>query len=714
MKRSSQLLVLLAALGSVALLLASGRPAAAYPRISKPDGGEGDCPLLGKRSSGFVPGSDALLERRDKKKCQPRGENLADLASVKADLVKLFVTSQDFWPADGGNYGPFFIRLAWHCSGSYRESDGRGGCDGGRIRFLPERAWPDNTNLDKALTLLQPLKLKYGDGLSWGDLIVLAGTTAIESMGGPVLGFCAGRADDESGEDSLVLGPTPQQEEVAKCEVNGNCTFPFGPTTVGLIYVNPEGHLGDANPDGLVPDIRASFGRMGFNDRETVALIGGGHAFGKTHGACPLGAGKSPLEDPANPWPGLCGDGASKGKGPNTFTSGFEGPWTVNPNKWTNRFFINLVNFTWTVFTGPGGHQQWQPSALQPGGPSPPPAIRMLTSDIALIRDASYRAVVQEFAANISALEDEFKRAWYKLVSHDMGPATRCLGPFVPPPQPFQLTVPVLTSGLANFDDVAKAIQPVVNGNPENIALLARFAYQCASTYRHTDHSGGCNGARILQSPEKDLPANKALAAAAGLLSPIKAAFPTGLSMADLIVLAGRTALAAAGVPFAAGDGGGGFRGGRTDVDAATAAARDAAKLAPRTYIADPIVSVRDGWRVRGLSVRQGVALAGGLPRTAALQRALGWSGSFSPNGSAVPLDAGFFVVLLSETWAPSTTVPGEFVAAGKPDVVMTVEDLVILWDPESKAVAQEFAANKDVFLAEFAAAWSYLVNADI
>jgi catalase (peroxidase I) len=348
-----------------------------------------------------------------------------DLDAVKADVVVLMKESQACWPADYGSYGPFFIRLAWHCSGTYRKSDGKGGCAGGRQRFEPERSWADNTNLDKARALLAPIKEKYGAGLSWGDLYTLAGTTALRSMGTPIKQFCVGRIDSADGTDSVALGPSAEQAKTAPCTINGLCKSPLGSTTVGLIYLNPEGRVKqnattgawEPNPDPTtsVDDIRDSFNRMDHDDRDTVALIGGGHAFGKAHGACPNGAGQPPniaygsMMPGQIPWPGLCGTGV----GSDAFTSGMEGPWTTDPLKWDNQYFQDLLPPSkWEVHKGPGNHWQWRLANAS----SERAGLMRMTSDMALLNDDKYLEIVKEFAGNMSAFEDAFDTAWTKLM----------------------------------------------------------------------------------------------------------------------------------------------------------------------------------------------------------------------------------------------------------------------------------------------------------
>jgi len=351
-----------------------------------------------------------------------------DISAVMDDLKTMFTNSHPCWPADfvseenpSGNYGPMFIRLAWHCSGSYRNSDGRGGCGGGRHRFEPERSWEDNTNLDKARALLSPIKDKYGDALSWGDLIIAAGTTALRSMGTPITQLCFGRIDQSDGTSSLDLGPSVQQETEFPCDVNGDCQAPLGSTTVGLIYVNPEGPVTviggspDPSPSKLVAGVRDSFDRMGHDDRATVALIGGGHAFGKVHGACDKGPGKSPLatfaiDQDDLPWLGECG---GNGRGLNTFTSGFEGQWTLTPLVWSNQFFKDLDNRDWDLWTGPGGHAQWRLRNATENETS----LMRLTSDMALMSDRIYREIVHEFASDVTAFDEAFDSAWFDLTT---------------------------------------------------------------------------------------------------------------------------------------------------------------------------------------------------------------------------------------------------------------------------------------------------------
>lgn len=640
--------------------------------------------------------------------------------AVRKDLENFLTDSQEFWPADFGNYGPFMIRLSWHCAGSYRNSDGRGGCDGGRIRHIPEFGWPDNANLDKALRLLQPIKDKYGDSLSWADLIALVGDVAITSMGGPSIGFCGGRIDEDDGSASLKLGPSEAQESVAFCEVNGLCDFPLGPTTVGLIYVNPAGPLENNDPASAVADIRRSFGTMGMDDRETVALIGGGHAFGKVHGACSTGPGPGPLEQPEDPWPGTCGEPGSSdfGKGNNTFTSGFEGPWTTRPTEWTNIYFTSLLENEWVKVLSPGEKVQWRIEGLadEDGG-----FVRMLTTDIALLKDEKYLEIVKEFAADIKALETAFAEAWYKLVTRDMGPVTRCLGDEVPEPRPFQRPLPppgepldkkVLKSikseiEMALFANSYGLTSDTSGYSTYNGALFVNLAFQCASTFRATDYLGGCNGATIRFSPESEFAGNEGTGEVIAVLESIANKYE-GLSVSDAIVYAGNIALENAGSAKLD------FCQGRTDAVFSEDLSRELKALAPRTYIPDPIVSVRDNEQVMGLDAYDTVALAGRL-RSPTQQRRLGYSGSYTNNPSKLSNE--FYKLLLSEEWEPVVEgaqlgLTTEYKALGRP-IFVTGADLVLTMDEEYRSIVSEFAKDEKKFLEQFSRSWTKLMNAD-
>mmetsp|Transcript_40622 Transcript_40622/g.99777 ORF Transcript_40622/g.99777 Transcript_40622/m.99777 type:complete len:720 (-) Transcript_40622:292-2451(-) len=612
-----------------------------------------------------------------------------DVGAVRADIKALLTNSQDFWPADFGNYGPFFIRLAWHCAGSYRSSDGRGGCDGGRIRFEPEAKWPDNTNLDKARQLLEPIKEKYGAGLSWGDLIVLSGTVAIESMGGPYLGFCYGRVDDKDGSESIQLGPSMEQMENFMCVDDGDCKAPLGATTMGLIYVNPIGPKEVPDPALSVPQIRDTFLRMGMNDTETVALIGGGHAFGKVHGACP--------EPP-------CGDG----KGENTHTSGLEGPWTRTPTQWTNSYFTNLLNNEWELHTGAGGKPQWRVK----GGDG---AIMMLTTDISLKVDPEYLRLSQMFANDIGELERQFGAAWFKLMTRDMGPHARCFGPDVPPEQGFQRATSVQTANVVGdggvYADPATAqatdiiadadlnalkgqIQAMIAADPTNGQMLSNLAYQCASSYRKTDYFGGCNRARIRFSPEKDWPMNVGTDKALALLDGVKASNPS-YSWADLITYAGILAVESLGAGEIA------FCTGFTD-----GADGNASSLLALS-ITDSWTDVRTLQKNLDLTDQQVVALAA-RPLSSAHMAALGYpSGDWGRD----TVSGDFFAVLMNETWAEvsgmeaRTGMPKAYKAQGK-QLYALETDMQIREDLMLSRIAKDYAWSNPFFLSEFASAW--------
>jgi len=638
--------------------------------------------------------------------------NKVDFDCVRNDLKALFKVSQEKWPADYGNYGPLFVRLAWHNAGSYRTTDGRGGADGGRQRFEPERSWDDNTNLDKARSLLWPIKEKHGLGLSWGDLIILAGDTAIESMGGPVLGFCAGRIDDPDGYWSASLGPSAEQMELAPCEVNGKCERPLGSSTIGLIYLNPEGPMSQPIPKLSAVEVRDTFGRMAMNDSETVALIGGGHAFGKTHGACPAGPGSSPKEDPANPWPGKCGSG----KGRDAFTSGFEGPWTTRPTKWDNEYFHNLQSNDWEKYIGPGGKWMWRvANGTHPTAPSPDgngtQDIMMMTSDISLISDPTgeYQKLVALFAFDQSKFDNSFAHAWYKLTTRDMGPRSRCVGNNVPPVQDWQNPLPPVPTRLPSFWLVRKRIQAMMRqSSTQTTVQLVRLAYRCAATFRVTDYLGGCNGASIRQSPQKDWSVNAGLVAVQEKLQAIWGEF-SNLSWADLIVLAGSIAVEhLAGVRVD-------FCGGRTDASDGTAADY---YLKPRVtgHFSDTLLELRDSIAVMGLTNSEYVALTA---RPVDLDY---WKRSGFGNNpfNAENISNSFFVALSSDQFEEHVIpTSGERVYqmsdvnSGRNFTILK-SNMLIRLDPALASIAQDFAADRQVFLSTFVAAWTKLMNADM
>eukprot|EP00007_Cunea_sp_BSH-02190019_P009487 CAMPEP_0174236026 /NCGR_PEP_ID=MMETSP0417-20130205/5279_1 /TAXON_ID=242541 /ORGANISM="Mayorella sp, Strain BSH-02190019" /LENGTH=721 /DNA_ID=CAMNT_0015314613 /DNA_START=172 /DNA_END=2337 /DNA_ORIENTATION=+ len=707
-----QVLVLLVAAAFVASASAAGCP---FAHLHSSDG-ENNNPhdVSARHHQGPSYGVERLGDR-----AQPGyAEALAalDFDAVRADLRELFTTSQPDWPADFGNYGPFFVRLAWHNSGSYRVSDGRGGVDGARQRFDPERSWDDNTNLDKARNLLAPIKVKYGLGLSWGDLIVLAGNTAIESMGFPQpLGFCAGRIDAPDGTESLPLGPSEEQERVAPCVHNGDCDYPLGTTTVGLIYVNPQGPDANPVPKLSVPRIRSTFGRMGMDDLQTAALIGGGHAFGKAHGACPAGAGPSPHDDPENPWPGNCGSGADKGKGCNTFTSGIEGSWTPDPTTWSNSYYRLLVDHTFALHKGPGGAWQWYvndtangPTYASACNASVQEPIMMMTTDLALLEDPIYRQHVQKFASDQSALESAFAQAWYQLTTRDMGPATRCFGKATPPAEPFQHPLPPPPSPLANFSDVRAAIRELISQKPgtgqaaPTISQLARLAWRCAGTFRVTDYQGGCNGARVRLDPQRSWGINRGLDQPLALLSSVKQQFGDSLSWADLIVLAGNTALEMAGAPALP------FCGGRSDA-VSDGGSPFLVPLVDGSVTDQPITWQRDAMSLLGLSSRQFVALMGGLNSLQAQFMPIKQPATSNP----AQLTNDFFMSLISNDWQKTTVNSQVLYKATNADIFTQQPNLALIWDAEYLALVQEFASSEDRFQSEFASVWTMIMNAD-
>ncbi|MFC7202987.1 catalase/peroxidase HPI [Haloferax namakaokahaiae] len=492
-----------------------------------------------------------------------------DLDAVKADIEEVMTDSQDWWPADYGHYGPLFIRMAWHSAGTYRTSDGRGGAAGGQQRFAPLNSWPDNANLDKARRLLWPVKQKYGKKLSWADLMILTGNVALESMGFDTFGFAGGREDAFEPDESVWWGPENEMEASDRFDEDGDLENPLGASVMGLIYVNPEGPDGQPDPLASAKNIRQTFDRMAMNDEETLALIAGGHTFGKVHGADGgenLGPEPeaAPIEQQGLGWENEHGSGM----GPDTITSGIEGPWTSSPIQWDMGYLDNLFEYEWEPHKGPGGAWQWKPKGADEDAIDKAPDAHdaskeqtpmMLTTDIALIRDPDYREIAERFHENPEELEEAFMKAWYKLTHRDMGPPSRFLGPEVPDEEMlWQDPLPERDYDLIDEDDVAE-LKDEILASDLSVSELVSTAWASASTYRDSDKRGGANGARIRLEPQNSWEVNEPeqLATVLETLEGIQQEFNdsrddgTEVSLADLIVLGG-----AVGVEQAAADAG--------------------------------------------------------------------------------------------------------------------------------------------------------------
>ena len=649
--------------------------------------------------------------------------NAINYEELKADLHALMTDSQDWWPADYGHYGPFFIRMTWHAAGTYRTGDGRGGGGTGAQRFAPLNSWPDNGNLDKARRLLWPIKKKYGNGISWADLLILTGQIAIESMGGPVLGFGGGRPDIWHPEDDIYWGSEDEWlGDDRYGDTRQDLENPLAAVQMGLIYVNPQGP--NANPDPLLSaqDIRETFSRMAMNDKETVALTAGGHTFGKAHGAGP--------EDHKGPEPeggsieeqgfGWTSDYKS-GVGRDTITSGIEGAWTANPIQWDNGYFDMLFKYdeTWTLEKSPAGAHQWTPSnqaeedmAPDPEDPSIKVPTMMTTADMAMIRDPEYRKISKHFHENPDDFADAFSKAWFKLLHRDMGPKSRYLGPDVPE-EDFIWQDPV-PAGSTSYD--VGAVKEAIKSSGLSIPEMVETAWASASTFRGSDFRGGSNGARIRLAPQKDWEANKPeqLSKVLGVLGGIAEA--NGASIADTIVLAGNVGIEMASgteVPFTPGRGDATAE--QTDVDSFSVL--EPVSCGFRNYLktnfaVSPEEMMLDKAQLLGLTAPEMTVLVGGM-------RSLGISsddrGLFSGGSS---LSNEWFETLLDMgvKWTPTGSNSYEAHDRSSGEMVRraTRYDLVFGSNSQLRAIAEVYAQddNQDKFVADFITAWNKVMNA--
>ena len=666
-----------------------------------------------------------------------------DLAAVKQDIFDLMTTSQDWWPADYGHYGPFFIRLAWHSAGTYRIADGRGGGGAGTQRFAPLNSWPDNGNLDKARLLLWPVKQKYGQKLSWADLMILAGNCALESMGFKTFGFGGGRADVWEPQEDIYWGPEKTWLGDERYTGDRELENPLGAVQMGLIYVNPEGPNGNPNPIASARDIRETFGRMAMNDEETVALIAGGHSFGKTHGAADPGkyVGKEPagasIEEQSMGWKNTFGTGNAG----HTITSGLEGAWTTTPTQWSNNYFENLFGFEWELTRSPAGAQQWKPKNGGGAGtvpdahdPSVSHAPFMLTTDIAMREDPAYAKISRRFFENPDEFADAFARAWFKLTHRDMGPRVRYLGSEVPAEVLiWQDPIPEVTYKMIDAADIAQ-LKRMLAASGLSVSELVSTAWASASTFRGSDKRGGANGGRIRLAPQKYWEANNPtqLTKVLDTLEGIKKEFDAkrdgkSASIADLIVLGGcvgiEKAAEAAGhsvtVPFTAGR----ADALQKDTDVASFAVLEPKSDGFRNYFKAKHTAMAeemliDKAQLLTLTVPEMTVLIGGL-------RVLNTNFDHSQHGVFTDrpetLTNDYFVNLLDfgTTWHAASETQDVFKGrdrkTGQVKWTGTRVDLIFGSNSELRAIAEVYgcADGNEKFVQDFVAAWNKVMNLD-
>ena len=716
---------------------------------------ESKCPFSGKAHSGTTnrdwwPNQLNLkVLHQNPPKGDPMGADFdyaaefktVNLDELKKDIEQVMTTSQDWWPADYGHYGPFFIRMAWHSAGTYRIHDGRGGAGSGTIRFAPLASWPDNVNLDKARRILWPVKQKYGRKVSWADLMVFTGNVALESMGFKTFGFAGGRADVWEPESDVYWGSETTWLGDQRYSGDRQLENPLAAVQMGLIYVNPEGPNGNPDPLASARDIRETFARMAMNDEETVALIAGGHTFGKTHGAGDAKhVGREPeaaaLEDQGFGWKSSYGTG----KGGDTISSGLEVTWTTTPTKWSNDYFDHLFNYEWELTKSPAGANQWTPKGGAGAGtvpdahdPTKKHAPSMLTSDLALRVDPAYEKISRRFHQHPQEFADAFAKAWFKLTHRDMGPISRYLGALVPAePQIWQDPVPPVTGALIGAAEIA-TLKGQLLASGLTVSQLVATAWASASSFRGTDKRGGANGARVRLAPQKDWAANspadlaKVLSVLEGLQQAFNAKSAAKVSLADLIVLGGCAAVEqaakAAGydvqVPFAPG---------RTDATQAHTDVESFAVLEPtadgfRNYLAAGQALPAENLllekaRMLTLSAPETTVLVGGL-RVLGANTGGSHTGVFTARPGTLTND--FFVHLLDmgTVWTPTSaaaeTFEGRSRAKGDRKWTASRVDLVFGSNSELRALAEVYACDdaKEKFVRDFAAAFAKVMNLD-